>query len=149
MHIADLCTRLVHTVAPDATAADAALKMRDVHAGTLVVLDRTRPGLHVAGIVTDRDLVNRVLASGRDPRKTLVEDVMTSNVRVCRARDTLFDAVRTMQGSGVRRLPVLDDSGQLLGIVSTDDIHGALGRCMDSMRQAMLRERARETEMYV
>lgn len=149
MDIADICTRVVHTVAPDATAADAAQKMRDAHVGTLVVLDRTRPGPHVAGILTDRDLVARVLASGRPPGETLVEDVMTSRVGTCHAHDSVFDAARTMQLHGVRRLPVLDDGGRLMGIVSTDDVHAALGRCMETMRQAMLRERAHEVEAYV
>lgn len=149
MHIADICTRVVHTVAGDATATDAALKMRDAHVGTLLVPDRTRPGLRVAGILTDRDLVTRVLASGRDPARTRVEDVMTRQVGICHACDGLFDAAQVMRRLGVRRLPVLDDADQLLGIVSSDDIHGALCRFLEAMREARLRGTAREAQAWI
>lgn len=149
MHVADICTRIVQTIAPEATATEAAMKMRETHVGTLVVLDRTRPGEHVAGILTDRDLVTKVLASHADPRVTPVADIMTRAVGVCHARDVLFDVVQTMRRLGVRRLPVLDDSNQLLGIISTDDIHGALGRFMEALSQGMLRETLREAEAYV
>ncbi len=149
MHIADICPRVVHTVAGDATAAEAALKMRDAHVGTLLVPDRTRPGLRLAGILTDRDLVTRVLANARDPGRTRVEDIMTRQLGTCHARDGLFDAAQVMRRLGARRLPVLDDSEQLLGIVSSDDIHGALGRFMDAMREAKLRGIAREAQAWI
>lgn len=149
MHVADLCTRVVQTIDPNATAADAALKMRDTHVGTLVVVDPTRRGVHVAGILTDRDLVTRVIACGCSPQATPVGDVMTRSVGVCHARDHLFDAVQTMRRLGVRRLPVLDDDNHLLGILSTDDVHGALGRLMDAMSQGMLREKLHEAEAFV
>ncbi len=149
MHVADLCTRVVQTIEPDATAADAALKMRETRVGTLVVLDPTRRGSHVAGILTDRDLVTRVLASGSSPQATAVADVMTRSVGVCHARDELFDAIQTMRRLGVRRLPVLDDADHLLGIVSTDDIHGALGRFMDALSQGMLRGTLHEAEAFI
>lgn len=149
MHVADICVRTVQTIAPDATAMEAAQKMRDTHVGTLLVLDRTRPGRHLSGILTDRDLVTRLLARGGRPAETRVEDIMTTRIGTCHARDTLFEAVQVMRGFGVRRLPVLDDSDQLLGIVSTDDIHAALGRVMETMRHATLRERAHEAESFV
>lgn len=149
MHVADLCTRVVQTIDPNASAAEAALKMREHHVGTLVVLDPTRPGSHVAGILTDRDLVTRVIACGSDPRTTPVRDAMTRSVGVCHARDELFDAVQTMRRLGVRRLPVLDDGNHLLGIVSTDDIHGALGRFMDALSQGMLRGTLHEAEAFI
>lgn len=149
MHVADLCTRVVQTIDPDASAADAALRMRETHVGTLVVLDPTRPGAHVAGIITDRDLVTRVVARSCDAGAIRVRDVMTPNVGVCHARDELFDAVQTMRRLGVRRLPVLDDANHLLGIVSTDDVHGALGRFMDALSQGMLRGTMHEAEAFI
>lgn len=149
MQVADICTRIVQTIDPDASATDAATRMRETHVGTLVVLDRTRPGAHVAGILTDRDLVAKVIACGRSPRETPVGDIMTRSVGVCHARDGLFEAVQTMGRLGVRRLPVLDDGNQLLGILSTDDLHGALARIMDAVSQGMLRETLREAEAYI
>jgi signal-transduction protein with cAMP-binding, CBS, and nucleotidyltransferase domain len=149
MQIADICTRVVQTIGPDASATDAALKMRDAHVGTLVVLDPTRPGSHMAGIVTDRDLTTRILACDRNPQTTPVRDFMTRKVGACHARDGLFDVVQAMHRFGVRRLPVLDDRNQLLGIVSTDDIHGALGRMMDELNQGMLREKLQEADAII
>ena len=149
MHVADLCTRVVQTIEPDASAVDAALKMREAHVGTLVVLDPTRPGSHVAGILTDRDLVTRVLARRCDAGATPVRDVMTRSVGVCHARDELFDAVQAMRRLGVRRLPVLDDANHLLGILSTDDVHGALGRFMEALSQGMLRGTLHEAEAFI
>ena len=149
MHVADICTRIVQTIDPHASATDAAIRMREHHVGTLVALDRTRPGSHVAGILTDRDLVTKVLASRRNPQDTPVDDVMTRDVGVCHARDGLFDVVQTMRRLGVRRLPVLDDANQLLGIVSSDDIHGALGRFTDALSQGMLRGTLNEAEAYI
>lgn len=149
MHAADACTRIVQTIDPGATAADAARKMREHHVGTLVVLDPTRQGSHVAGILTDRDLVTRVIACSRAPEATPVGDVMTRAVGVCRARDGLFEVARAMHRLGVRRMPVLDDRNQLMGIISTDDIHGTLGRFMDELSQGMLREHLREAEQFI
>lgn len=149
MRVADICTRIVQTIDPDASASDAAIRMREAHVGTLVVLDTTRPGAHVAGILTDRDLVTRVLACHASPEATPVGDLMTRSVGVCHARDDLFDAVQAMRRLGVRRLPVLDDNNQLMGILSTDDVHGALGRFMEAMRQGMSQETLHEAEAYV
>lgn len=149
MHVADLCTHVVQTIDPDASATEAALKMRQHHVGTLVVLDPTRQGSHVAGILTDRDLVTRIIASSCDPKATRVRDVMTRSVGVCHARDEVFDAVQTMRRLGVRRLPVLDDANHLLGIVSTDDVHGVLGRVMDALSQGMLRGTLHEAEAFI
>lgn len=146
MRIADVCIKDVQTIDPDASVTDAAAKMRDTHVGTLVVLDRTRPGAHVAGILTDRDLVIKALATGCAPQATQVGNLMTRNVGVCRAQDDLFEAIAVMRKFGVRRLPVLDHRNNLVGIVSTDDVHGALGRAMDLLSQAVLREQLQEAE---
>jgi CBS domain-containing protein len=149
MHAADACTRVVQTIEPGASIAEAADRMRDHHVGTLVVLDPTRPGSHVAGILTDRDLVTRVLACRRAPEATTVGDVMTRSVGVCRARDGLLEVAQAMRRHGVRRLPVLDERNQLMGIVSTDDIHAVLGRFMEELGEGMLREHIREAEAFV
>jgi CBS domain-containing protein len=146
MKVADICTRVVQTNETSATAADAARKMRDAHVGTLVVVEPYAMEPEIAGIVTDRDLVVRLLAGGSSPQATPVADIMTREVGTCRGRDGLFAAADAMRRFGVRRLPVLDDRNQLMGIISTDDIHAALGRFADILSQGMLREKLHEVE---
>jgi CBS domain-containing protein len=86
--------------------------------GSLVVSEARRP----VGIVTDRDLAVRVVAEGRDPAKTPVSEVM-SGYPVFAARDrTVADVLSAMQNLTVRRMPIVDEDGLLIGLVSLDDV---------------------------
>lgn len=74
------------------------------------------------GIVTDRDLTVKVVAEGRDPKGTIVEEVMTSGPVTCRAQDDVQRALRLMAEHQVRRIPVIDDDGCLIGIIAQADV---------------------------
>jgi signal-transduction protein with cAMP-binding, CBS, and nucleotidyltransferase domain len=87
--------------------------------GSLVVVDRHD---HPLGIVTDRDLALRVLAPGL-PETTPVQEVMTGNPRVVRETHEIDAALNIMQDTPCRRLPVIDDDGAVIGILTLDDIH--------------------------
>ena len=107
----------VATIRLDANVLDAARGMHERHIGALVVLD----GGNIVGIFTERDLLNRVVAVGRDPSATQVRDVMTARVAIC-TRDTTLSACRTaMTRNKMRHLPVVED-GRLIGIISSGDI---------------------------
>lgn len=80
------------------------------------------------GIVTDRDLALRILAEGRDPATTTVEQVMTPGIVWCRTSQTVEDAIYLMEQKQIRRLPVIDDNKRLVGMLSLGDIAGALPR---------------------
>lgn len=119
MSIGRICRREVHLADREESAHAAAQRMRDRRVGTLVVCDGD--GVPV-GIVSDRDLCERVLAEGRDGRKTRVEEVMSSDLATVTEATPIEEVLRYMRAVGVRRMPVVDEGGALVGVVSVDDI---------------------------
>ena len=116
--IADIMTRSIATVRRDETLQAAARRMQEMDVGSLPVLD----GQAIAGIVTDRDIAIRGVAAGMIPQESLVADVMTAELRFCRADDTVEQAMAEMGDLQVRRLPVLDAKNEIVGIVSLGDL---------------------------
>lgn len=107
----------VATIERKSTVLDAAKRMNQFHIGAVVVRDADK----IVGIFTERDILNRVVAAGRDPKTTIIGDVMTSPMACCR-RDTKLSECRTvMTQKRIRHLPVVED-GQLYGIISIGDI---------------------------
>jgi CBS domain-containing protein len=106
------------------TALVAARRMRDEHVGCLVVVRAARP----VGILTDRDLVLRVLAEGRDPSRTPVSEVSTLDPIVVDEDSDLATAAARIRKHGVRRVPLVDREGNVSGIVTADDLVIAWGR---------------------
>ncbi|WP_394842334.1 CBS domain-containing protein [Pendulispora brunnea] len=121
--------RAVTTVSETDPVAVAAGKLRDAHVGCVVVTRGGRP----VGIVTDRDLAVRVVAEGRDPWRTLVSDIVTYDPIVLEASDGIETAVARMREHGVRRLPIVDASGAVVGIVTSDDLVLLVGREMSDL----------------
>jgi len=116
--IADIMTRSLATVQRDETLQAAARRMSEMDVGALPVLD----GKAVAGMVTDRDITIRGVAAGMIPQESLVADVMTEEVRCCRADDSVEQVMAEMGDLQVRRLPVLDADDEIVGIVALGDI---------------------------
>jgi CBS domain-containing protein len=118
MSIESLLRRPVCTLPPDASCREAAQLLRDEGVGCVVVSEEDRP----RGIVTDRDLVVRVMAAGLDPANTPLREVM-SGEPVFLARDRSVQQVfATMREQCVRRIPVVDAEGRLEGVLSLDDL---------------------------
>jgi CBS domain-containing protein len=141
MSLEEICRRRVFTVAPKASAEEAARRMARKHVGALIVIDgKRRP----VGIVTDRDLTMLVLARGRPGKTTLVEQVMTREPATIHVEAGIADATALMREHGVRRLPVVDARGVLFGIVSFDDILSLLGEELSSLAIALGHELFRE-----
>jgi len=118
LRIKDVMTPQAEVISPDATTEDAAALMKTLDIGVLPVCDEE--GL--VGILTDRDLVVRVLAATRDPKAMLVGEAMTPSVVYCFDDDDVEHAATVMAGQQIRRLPVLDKNRKLVGIVSVGDI---------------------------
>ena len=116
--IADIMTRSIATVQRDETLQAAARRMQEMDVGSLPVLD----GKAVAGIVTDRDIAVRGVAEGMIPQESLVADVMTAELRFCRADDTVEQAMAEMGDAQVRRLPVLGANNEVVGVVALGDL---------------------------
>jgi CBS domain-containing protein len=108
----------VETIHADECVAEAARRLRAANVGLLPVLDRDA----LVGVVTDRDIVVRVVGDGRDPAATAVGDIMTEGVVTCSEGDTVSTAAEIMVRKAVRRLVVLDRQGHLAGVVSVDDL---------------------------
>jgi len=122
MTIGEICSREVVFVARSESCAQAARLMRENHVGSLVVVPQpAAPGMPI-GMITDRDLAVGVMALGLDPEKTLVEAVMRPRIALVRETEGLGRAVALMRAEGVRRLPVVDADGRLVGILAADDL---------------------------
>ena len=109
----------VDTARADETVLAIADRMRQRNVGTVVVIDRQR---RPVGIVTDRDLVTRVLADRRDPAETTIGDVMTRNPMLVTEHGVPHISLLLMQDGGFRRLPVVDTNRRLVGMLSLDDL---------------------------
>jgi CBS domain-containing protein len=116
--VREVMTAGVETIAPDATVKSAAVRMETLNIGPLAVCD----GERLVGIVTDRDITVRAVASGRDPNTTRVRDVMTTEVVYCSDDQPVEEVAELMKEREVRRLPVLDRDKRLVGIVSLGDL---------------------------
>lgn len=121
--VRDVMTRGAETVNPDATIAEAARRMRDLDIGSLPVTDGSR----LVGIVTDRDLSVRATAAGKDPSSTHVRDVMSPELAWIFEDEPADAAAKVMRERQIRRLPVLDRSDRLVGMVALADLATDLG----------------------
>ncbi|HVO89222.1 MAG TPA: CBS domain-containing protein [Casimicrobiaceae bacterium] len=122
MLIGDVCKRDVVCAAGDTTVATAAKLMRAHHVGDVVVVDRQDAERMPIGIVTDRDIVIEVLALDVDPTSVKLSDLVSwGQLATVQETDTDADTLRRMHDKGVRRMPVVNGAGVLVGIISIDD----------------------------
>ena len=132
----DIMTGGAECIGENETLADAARKMRDLDVGSLPICgDDNR----LKGMVTDRDIVIKVVAQGQDPQEVIVGTVAGGEVVTIGADDSLDEARRTMEEHQVRRLPVIDGH-RLVGMISQGDLAKALpdeetGQLVESVSQ--------------
>ncbi len=128
MSVRLLCKREVVTVRESEELHAAAQLMRERHVGYLVVVEPADGGeaLRPVGVLTDRDIVVEVVARDVDPRSLIVGDVMTPDPVVVREDVSVSAALADMRRIGVRRLPVVGGRGQLIGVLSIDDVLDSL-----------------------
>ena len=115
MSVLELCDREIAAVSLDATVAEAIHKMLDHHVGAVAVIDAE---FRVAGMFTERDVLRKFALSGLDPRTASVREFMTTPVEMATRSTGPGEALTTMLERHFRHLPVADDSGKLLGILS-------------------------------
>lgn len=122
MNVGQLCSKPALTVPPSAPLSEVASLMRDHQVGAIVVtkapLDQPVP----TGIITDRDIVHAQLDRTADLGRMSAGEVMTRDPLVLNAEEPVAEAIGRMRQRGVRRAPVVDQSGSLVGLVSTDDL---------------------------
>src|SRR6266850_2227481 len=117
MKVREIMTIEVATASPDSTLEEVASMMKEEDAGAIPVLDDDQ----LVGIITDRDIVLRCIAEGKDPTETNVEDILTDNPFTIEPDADVDEAARLMSERQIRRLPVVED-GELLGVISLGDI---------------------------
>lgn len=128
MSLARFCRKPVAIIQSTQSVAEAAETLRDQHVGALVVVQED---LHPVGMLTDRDIVTRVLAARKDATATSVADVMSPKPFVARLTDSIDMTLFALRQHGVRRLPIVDEQGRVAGLVSLDDLWVLLSAELD------------------
>jgi CBS domain-containing protein len=121
MSLDRICKAGVVTTTPDTVVFAVAQMMSAQHVGSVIVVEEHRP----IGIITDRDIVTKVVAAGRDPKTVPVKEVMATNPSLININYDPLDVTKIMRARGLRRLPVVDEHRHLLGIVTMDDVDDA------------------------
>lgn len=117
MKVRDLMSRNVAEVSPDTSLEEVARMMKEMNIGSVPVCESGR----VVGIVTDRDIIVRELAMGKNPVATRVGDVMTHGISTVSPDMDIHDAAKLMSDKQIRRLPVVDN-GRLVGMIAIGDM---------------------------
>ena len=144
MPVSEICNREVVIVQPDMTVHEAAKLMRQHHVGTVVIVE-DRKGVNVpVGIVTDRDLVVEVMAPDLVQTVITVGDIMVQKLAVVQENTSVYEAIQYMRGEGVRRLPVVDGKGGLIGILTLDDLLELLAEELHELSKLVKQEQKKE-----
>jgi len=146
MTIATICTRHVITIDAAASLTEAARRLREHHVGALVVTRAGPEGVAVVGVVTDRDLAVEVLARGIDAGAVQVGQLVQGAPVAVPESAGIDEALAQMREHGVRRLLVAGTQGQLVGIVTLDDLLAAFAAQLGALTQVIARQIERETQ---
>jgi len=116
--VKEVMTREVCTAEKDETLLDASRKMLEFGVGSVIVVENGRP----IGIVTERDIIEKVVSRNKIPSKVKLKDIMSTPLITIKPTTSLRSAADIMRKKGIRRLPVIDDNGNLVGIITDSDI---------------------------
>ena len=129
MQIREIMKRDFEVISRDTDVRAAAIKMRDTNATVLPVCD----GATFAGILTDRDIAVRLAAEGYDATRTLAGEIMTRDLTYCFEDQTIEEAAIVMQFHQISRLPILDRTEQLVGMICLSDISACVERRVNAL----------------
>ena len=124
MKVKDMMHKGVECVSPDTAVNAIAKRMRELDVGAIPIAKDGK----LVGMITDRDITIRCVADNADTSKVKAKDVMTQDVVYCCDNEDVEDAVRIMEGKQIRRLPVLDEAMQMVGMVSLGDVSHSVPR---------------------
>lgn len=131
MKVKDIMSKNVISVDPAESVSDAAKRMKESNVGSVVVVDKKKN--EVRGIVTDRKIVTSVIAESRDPSKEPVGNIVSRSIITCNEESDVHDAMKLMGQNKVRRMPVVNDRKELVGVLSASDIARDMRGCISSM----------------
>ena len=145
MPIGAICTRDVVCTGRDTTVSAAAQIMRERHVGNLIVVDEVKGARLPVGIVTDRDIVLGVISLKLDPDVfTVGKDPLHGELITARDTQGIFETIEQMRMQGVRRMPIVNEKGYLVGIVSLDDLVRLIASELNEIANLMRWEQQRE-----
>jgi len=147
MSVGQICNREVVFVSKEITVVEAARLMREHHVGALVVTEQREGAPHPVSILTDRDIVVEIVAENLNIENLLVEDVMSLDLLTIREDEGISEALKLMKGKGVRRIPVVNSDGDLVGIFTVDDMLELLAEELSDIDQLLGREQERERSL--
>jgi CBS domain-containing protein len=144
MSVGQFCNRETVIVRKQDSIVEAAKLMRQHHVGSVIVVEDQAELPKPVGIVTDRDLVLEVLAAEIDPERVTIGDLTSYQLVTANEDDGLWDTIGHMRATGVRRMPVVDHQGQLVGIIAIDDLLEILATELHELTKVIGREYLRE-----
>lgn len=144
MRIGDIGIRDIVSATQDTLVLEAARLMREHHVGDVVVVAPGKRGTVPVGIVTDRDIVVAVIAPRLNPAELTVGDIMCTDLLTACEDQEIFETVEQMRRHGIRRLPITDKQGNLLGIVTVDDLLELLAMQFSGLSKVVASERMQE-----
>lgn len=146
MSIGEICNRQVVISRKGDSVRDAAKLMRTYHVGTVVVVEDGDDRRVPVGILTDRDIVLELIAADVDLDLVTVGDVMSFELVCVLEGDGVIDTIKKMRKNGVRRMPVVNASGSLEGIVTVDDLTEVLSEQLHDLTHLVVKGQERESE---
>lgn len=144
MKLSELCNKNVVTISKNDSVLNAAKLLRNEHVGCLVVVEESNNISKPVAIVTDRDIVIKALAPNVDLSATHISDVTTSKFITANENDDVHNALDLMRHHGIRRVPLVDDNDNLVGIITVDDLFAHLGEELHRLSRAIYMEQSRE-----
>ena len=144
MSAGEYCNREVVVVLKSEPVSEAISLMRSHHVGDVVVVETTSTGTKPVGILTDRDIVLEILAEGVDLGAVSIGDVMSYELVTVTEDTKLIDTIKLMRDKGVRRIPVVNQQGELEGLLSVDDILELLAEQLTDIVDLINKELNRE-----
>lgn len=146
MAIGEICSRDVVIARREDSVREAAELMRQHHVGDIVVVEEHGGTRLPIGIVTDRDIVVAIVAKGLDPEKLTPGDIVARELTVAQETLGVAQAVELMRSRGIRRVPIVDAAGTLVGIVSADDILDLMAEELMALARMVSRQQTREAQ---
>ena len=147
MALGEICSREVVIARKGESVRAAAQLMREHHVGALVIVEERDGSRFPAGIITDRDIAVAIVAKGLDADLLKVEEVIAGELITARETDGVSQTIEAMRAKGVRRIPVVDARGSLVGIVTADDFLDLLAEELTALARIVSREQRREAEV--
>ena len=146
MPVGEICNRNVIILQRDDTILKAAKLMRQHHVGDIVVVEKRGAVRVPVGIVTDRDLVVEIMATELDQTVITVGDIMVQELATVKESTGVFETIQYMRSKAVRRLPIVDENGALVGILALDDLLELLSEELLAITKLVRHQREKETK---